>query len=415
MGRPLHKKYFGNRNTGSASTTADDGIGGTRVASVTLGTLGSYTTRPVATFSDPDLLAEGGVRATGTVTSEVLSAAVSGSQTRAYPVAAGAIGFNTGGSTFTATVTSAALTTVARASATTISFDAANAAIGVSGNSIHITGASITGTMTIGGVAIAAGQIYYNGTPSTTTSATLYATYADAVAGTNPLTIVAGTGTGGATFTYGVTFGVVTALTPVNRGSYEALVTSGPAVNATYGAGLTITPTYRAKAVVITEKGSGYSHAVDASVSFTQSVTASAVTMITDTGVVGSADSQENAIAMYAYLTGGSSVLVDIKKQVSGRRYKVTDGTRTGIVKLKASAVSAAGEATVVATDSTGCTYYVTKITAHKATLTRFGGGSYEFATGAAVPWTMNGTSGVKAYSTQPYLTTGVNVQLANT
>jgi len=312
-------------------------------------------------------------------------------------------------------VTSAALTTVARASATTISFDAANAAIGVSGNSIHITGASITGTMTIGGVAIAAGQIYYNGTPSTTTSATLYATYADAVSATNPLTIVAGTGTGGATFTYGVTFGVVTALTPVNRGSYEALVTSGPAVNATYGAGLTITPTYRAKAVVITEKGSGYSHAVDASVSFTQSVTASAVTMITDTGVVGSADSQENAIAMYAYLTGGSSVLVDIKKQVSGRRYKVTDGTRTGIVKLKASAVSAAGEATVVATDSTGCTYYVTKITAHKATLTRFGGGSYEFATGAAVPWTMNGTSGVKAYSTQPYLTTGVNVQLANT
>jgi hypothetical protein len=418
MGRPLNDKFFGNRNIGSASTTADNGIGGTAVASVTLGTLGSYTVRPTITFSAPDLAAEGGVTALGTVTSEVLSAAVSGTQTRAYPVAAGAIGFNTGGSTFTATVTSAALTTVARASATTISFDAANAAIGVSGNSIHITGASITGTMTIGGVAIAAGQIYYNGTPSTTTSATLYATYADAVAGTNPLTIVAGTGTGGATFTYGVTYGVVTALTPVNRGSYEALVASGPAVNATYGAGLTITPTYRAKSIIITEQGSGYSHAVDATASFSGSATlpgTPTVVMLTDTGIVGTAGNQENAITMTAYLTGGSSVLVDIKKQVSTNRYKVTDGTRTGIVKLQAASVSAAGQATVVATDATGCTYYVTKLTAHKATLTRFGGGSYEFATGAAVPWTMNGTSGVKAYSTQPYLATGVNVQIANT
>ena len=28
MGRPLNKKYFGNRNVGSTSTTADDNIGG---------------------------------------------------------------------------------------------------------------------------------------------------------------------------------------------------------------------------------------------------------------------------------------------------------------------------------------------------------------------------------------------------
>ena len=416
MGRPLNDRFFGNRNTGSASTTADDGIGGTRVESVTLGTLGSYTTRPVATFSDPDLVAEGGVRATGTVTSEVLSVSIGGSQTRAYPVTAGAISFvgGTTTATFTATVTSSALASVAYASATTISFNTTTTAM-ISGTSIHITGASITGNMTIGGTTISAGQIYYVGAPTSATAATLYATYDNAVNATSPLTISNGTTTG-ATFTRGVTYGTVTALTPVNRGAFEALVTGAQnAVCDTYGAALTITPTYRAKAVVITEKGSGYTHAVDASVSFTQSVTASAVTMITDTGVVGSADSQENAITMTAYLTGGSAVLVDIKKQVSTNRYKVTDGTRTGIVKLQAAAVSAAGQATVVATDATGCTYYVTKLTAHKATLTRFGGGSYEFATGAAVPWTMNGTSGVKAYSTQPYLATGVNVQIANT
>jgi hypothetical protein len=417
MGRPLNKKYFGNRNVGTAATT-DNGIGGTAVASVTLGTLGSYTVRPTIAFSTPDLSAEGGVTATGTVTSEVLSAAISGTQTRAYPTAAGAIGFNTGGTTFTATVSSAALTTVVRASATTLGFDTTTTAM-ISGTSIHITGASITGTMTIGGVAIAAGQIYYVGAPTNATTATLYASYADSQSATNPLTIVAGTGVGGATFTRGVTFGTVTALTPVALGSYEALVTSGAAVVATAGVGegLVITPTYRAKAIVITNQGSGYSHAADATASFSGSATlpgTPTVVMITDTGLVGTAGNQENAINMTAFLTGGSSGNVDIIKQVSTNRYKVTDGTRTGIVKLKAGAVAAAGEATIVATDATGTTYYVTKLTAHKATLTRFGGGSYEFATGAAVAWTMNGTSGTKAYAALPYLATGVNVQIAN-
>lgn len=418
MGRPLHKKFFGNRNIGSASVTTDNGIGGTRVDSVTLGTLGSYTVRPTIAFSAPDLSAEGGVTALGTVTSEVLSAAISGTQTRAYPTAAGAIGFSSGGTTFTATVTSSALTTVVRATATTLGFDTTTTAM-ITGTSIHITGASITGTMSIGGIAIAAGQIYYVGSPTTATAATLYATYADAVAAVSPLTIVAGSGVTGATFTRGVSHGTVTALTVVARGSYEALVANGPAVVATAGVGenLVITPTYRAKAIIVTEQGSGYTHAADATASFAGSATlpgTPTVVMITDTGIVGTTGNQENAINMTAFLTGGSSGNVDIKKQVSGRRYKVTDGTRTGIVKLKASAVAAAGEATIVATDASGATYYVTKLTAHKATLTRFGGGAYEFATGAAIAWTMNGTSGTKAYSTQPYLATGVNVQIAN-
>ena len=387
MGRPLNKKYFGNRNIGSASTTADDRIGGEGIASVTLNALGSYTTRPTVTFPAPTL--PNGVTALGTVTSEVLSAAVSGSQTRAYPTAAGAIGFSTGGSTFTATVTSAALTTVVRASATTIGFDFAGP-LGVSGHSIHITGASITGTMTIGGVAIAAGQIYYTGAPSTTTSATLYANYADAVAATNPLTIVAGTGVGGATFTYGVTYGVVTALTPVARGSYEALVASGPAVNSTYGSGLTITPTYRAKSITITEQGSGYTSAPSGgSLTFTQSVTASATALTVDTGDVGSATNQENTILMTAYLTGGSATTVDIIRQVSTNRFKVTDGTRTGIVTLKSSVATAAGEGSVRLVDTNGDTYFATKITARKVVITRGTGTDAAFVTGSAVKWNM--------------------------
>ena len=386
MGRPLHKKYFGNRNIGSTSTTADDGIGGGAVASVTLNAVGAYTTRPTITFAVPTI--PGGVRATGTITSEVVSAAISGSQTRAYPVAAGAIGFDTGGTTFTATVTSSALTNVVRASATTLGFDTTTTAM-ISGTSIHITGASITGTLSIGGVAIAAGQIYYVGATTTATAATLYANYADAVAATNPLTIVAGTGVGGATFTRGVTFGTVTALTVVDRGSYEALVASGAAVIATagVGSGLTITPTYRAKAIIVTEGGSGYAAAPTPT--FTQSVTATSVNMLVDSGDISTTGNQENAITMVAFLTGGSAGPVDIIKQVSTRRYKVTDGTRTGIVKLKSSVATAAGECSIAATDASSGTYYVTKLTAHRATIHAGSGSIYTSgATEVSVPWT---------------------------
>lgn len=400
MGRPLNKKYFGNRNIGTGGDEVngpnsnrlnygDDRIGGEGVASAAVTVAGSYTTRPTFTFTAPEL--PDGVTATGTITSEVLSAAISGTQTRAYPVAAGAIGFNTGGTTFTATVTSSALTNVVRASATTLGFDTTTTSM-ISGTSIHITGASITGTMTIGGVAIAAGQIYYVGSPTTATTATLYATYADSQAATSPLTIVAGTGTGGATFTRGVTFGTVTALTVVARGSYEALVASGPAVVATAGVGegLVITPTYRAKSVTIVEKGSGYSAAPTIAGYTNQGgITVATIALTTDSGAVGSATNQENAIIIYANVTGSGSTgaVCDIIRQVSTNRYKVTDGTYTKIVQLGTDSSPEDGEAYIVAT-ATGGTYYVTKLTSRKATLvTKTGDGVLN---GLSVPWSFD-------------------------
>jgi hypothetical protein len=75
MGRPLNKKYFGNRNIGSTSTT-DNGIGGEGVASVVLNALGNYTTRPTFTFTAPQL--PGGVTATGTISSEASTVAPDG-------------------------------------------------------------------------------------------------------------------------------------------------------------------------------------------------------------------------------------------------------------------------------------------------------------------------------------------------
>jgi hypothetical protein len=80
MGRPLAKRFFGNRNVGSASTLTDNKIGGEGVASVVLNAVGAYTTRPTFTFTAPQI--PGGVTATGTITSEVESiTAVSGTQT----------------------------------------------------------------------------------------------------------------------------------------------------------------------------------------------------------------------------------------------------------------------------------------------------------------------------------------------
>jgi hypothetical protein len=142
--------------------------------------------------------------------------------------------------------------------------------------------------------------------------------------------------------------------------------------------------------VSITEKGSGYvgtetfTFAKPGTTS--GDVPAGTIVLTTDSGNVGATTNQENAIRMTAYLTGGSALTVDIIKQVSGRRYKVTDGTRTGIVTLQDSLANAAGEGSILATDADSGTYYVTKLTAHKATLKRGTGTVY--TDGAAVPWT---------------------------
>jgi hypothetical protein len=294
MGRPLNKKYFGNRNTGSASTTADDGEGGGYVASVTLGTLGSYTVRPTMTFSVPDKTALGAVRATGTVTSEVLSVTTVGGTQTGYTVGQ--------------------LVTV----------DGTDAVLRVA---------------TIGGTG-----------------------------GDDALTF---------DFTGG------------SRGTFTTLPTGAQATTSNgAGAGLTVILAFRAKAVVVTEPGSGYTDAADAVPTFTQSVTGTTV-LGTDTGAPGSATNQENAITMTAFLTGGSAGAVDIIRQVSGRRYKVTDGTRTGIVTLKASVATAAGEGSIRLVDSDANTYFATKLTAHKATITRGTGVQAAFVTGSAVQWNM--------------------------
>jgi hypothetical protein len=304
MGRPLAKRFFGNRNSGTA-VAGDDGLGGKQVASVTLGTLGSYTTRPTVTFSAPDLAGPGGVTATGTVTSEVVTATVSNGLTgEGYEV----------------------------------------------GDLVTFTGID--------------GVVGYVAT--------------------------VGSGVGeiqSITFTQAGT----------SRGSFEALPAGVTNVAVVGGSGTlsTVNIAFRAKEVVITNAGSGYSNATDAAATFTQSVTGTTVLTANSTAVVGR---QEPAIVAYAYVTE-NNLIADIKKQVSGRRYKVETSEGTLTCKLVTDGVAnAVGEMTITATDANGNTYYVSKLTRRKATLVRLvdddDDDDWVYATGAVAPWSFAAAAG---------------------
>lgn len=313
MGRPLNKKYFGNRNIGT-TTTADNGIGGEGVASITTATVGSinindtYPSFPELTGTAPTL--PGGVTATYAVTWEVDTVTL-----------AGGTGYTAGAIT-------------------------------------SITGLDAFGspdcrfTVTVDG----------SGVP---------------------------------------TFGAFT-----NRGEFTSIDGDGISTWAVVKDGdgaAQATIKFRVKSIAVTEKGSGYTAVPSLTWGTLNGTTPSGQTpsLTTDSGNVWSATNQENAIQITAYvpaINGGSSAVVgDIVKQASGRRYKVKTAQGTGIVKLVAAAPGA-GEATIIATDANGNTYYVTKLTAHRALLTRQtdDGGDLDwvYATGATAPWSFAAAAG---------------------
>ena len=141
--------------------------------------------------------------------------------------------------------------------------------------------------------------------------------------------------------------------------------------------------------ITVTEKGSGYISVptVTENVGGLQGTLTFTAVLTTDSGAPGSITNQENAILAYAKTTsGGTSKPADIIKQRGAKRFKVKTADGTAICMLKASAVSTVGDMTIIATDATGGTYYVTKIGAHKCTVTRGNGTAFE--TNSSVPWT---------------------------
>lgn len=305
MGRPLNKRFFGNRNVGTTGT-ADNGIGGEGVASVTLGgTNSGYTAIPTATFATTPKL-PGGVRATGT-----------------------------------------AVVAVTNTAALTI----------VSGGTLYAVG----DVLTLVGLG--------DGTAATVTVATVDA----------PET------------------GVITGVTLTTGGAYTTVVdltALATTDNSVAGSGATITVTdLKIDSITITEKGSGYTAAPQVTISGTATGTA---VLTTDSGALNTTNAstnQQNAIIAYAVTVAeGTNLIADIKKQVSGRRYQVTTSEGTAICKLVTDGVAnAVGEMTITATDANGNTYYVSKLTRHKATLVRLvddgSDNDWLYATGGVAPW----------------------------
>lgn len=294
MGRPLNKKYFGNRNIGTTGT-ADDKIGGEGVASITVGTAGTYTTGTTITFANTPKL-PGGVRATGTLTYRVVSATVGNAGT----------GYGNA-QTFDLTV------------------------------------------LTAGGTAV--------------------------------LNVTSNAGGGIATINSVVTAGVFTGISNVSS------------VSGGSGTGGIPTLTYGILGVTMTEQGSGYTSAPVVTIGAGAGAATAVLTV--DTGAVGSATNEENAIIAYGYVTG-NSLIADIIKQVNTRSYKIITSEGTLVCKLVTDgAANAVGEMTITATDTAGKTYYVSKLTSRKAVVVPYGSAGHLFESGACVKWGYTADTGV--------------------
>jgi hypothetical protein len=95
----------------------------------------------------------------------------------------------------------------------------------------------------------------------------------------------------------------------------------------------------------------------------------------TATATLSTANAKNDSLSFTSYLTTGSSAVSggDIIKQESSRRYLVRNSQGVGQVRLSfgygVSHTLQPGYMHLIATDAGGATYYVTKLTARKATL----------------------------------------------
>jgi hypothetical protein len=420
MGRPLNKKYFGGRNIGTggyqingglsnSQNYSDDRIGGEGVASYGTIVAGSgWTTIPTTTFSAPNI--PGGVSVAGITHFKALSFATTANGT-GYAVG-NVLEVNTGTQTTKARAPVAAIVGLGTPGITNGGslYDINSS---TDGDKVTFTHANLSQALIVRVTAVSG---------STATSIAVEQQGIWTGTGAFPTSMANGVGGFTATTTAKVSppgdtngSGLILSFTGSNWGVYSfgAVTVAGnytafPSTGAS-GTLTSITPATGtgAKAdilmgllsIEITEEGSGYINVADAAVSFSGSTSAAATAVLTtDSGgyinTSGSnmnANNQENAILIYAKTTSGGTVqLGDIIKQTNARSYKVKTADGIKICRLGVDDSPANGRAYIVATASGG-TYYVTKLTAHKATLaTKTGDGALD---GMSVQWTFGSPS----------------------
>ena len=178
-----------------------------------------------------------------------------------------------------------------------------------------------------------------------------------------------------------------------DRGEYTSINATGIAtwnVVGPTGTDAQATVKFRVKRIDISNAGSGYTGAPSLAWTSLSGTTPSGQTPALTSG-------RQDAIAFTAYLTTGTTGVAngDILKQEASRRYLVRNSEGTGQCKLLTTSTLTAGTMIIVATDFNGSTYFVSKLTAHKARLVQYiENGSFLVANGASTGWTLNGATG---------------------
>jgi hypothetical protein len=422
MGRPLNKKFFGNFNIGTnghtdavgGNTGGDDGIGGQGVANVNFsgGNIGAYLARiPAVTFATPDI--PGGVQATGSVSNVQAVSAEVWAEGQGYQVN-DVFSIPGTGTTATFRVTSLRVQGFSVANPTGAGNDLYDGTESVvldntnsnGGNSTNWTSpfrifATTVGTggnanKLSGGTVAASGRWTGTGTPPATFTLTSDNTRSTTTGGGNNGFPAYGQGAGdtnGTGAVLNITWGIGE-IELVTAGDYTAVSAAHVSVTRVSGATPAVAAQmdvyYGVKTVAIAQKGSGYTSPADAlptfsTVSGSEVRATGAAVLTTDSGSrapgtnLNVATNQDNAITIYANTDDAGAKIGDIQKQVGSRRYSVKTADGIGRVKLVASNSPAVGEAYILATDQGGATYWVTKLTARRATLVPRGDGTPQF------------------------------------
>jgi len=388
MGRPLNKKYFGNRNT-----TPVVGEGGEGVASYTSVVAGSgWTTVPTITVNAPSgvdgatatvqphykaLSFATTANGTGYAVGDILEVTTGTAATKARaPVASiltiGTPNINNGGTNYD----------VDGAVGDRVTFTHANLSQALVVEITAVNAASATSIEVVTpGIWIGTGAA-----PTSTVGWT--ATTSDGPTDNNGFGLVLD----------GLVWGVYAFGTVSVAGDYTAFPSTGASgtltsVSPATGTGAKATITMGLLSVAVLTSGSGYLTSADASLDFSSAQGSSATAVLLSV--------RENAIVIHAD-TGDGEEIGDIVKQTNDRCYRVKTEYATKKCQLVASnslnfdSDTDIGEAYIQATDNNGNTYFVTRLTSRVATLeqwTQNGANAWLFADGERAKWTFGATS----------------------
>lgn len=387
MGRPIKKKFFANLNDPyqNQATGGTTGYGGEGVASYGTIVAGSgWASTPTVTVSAPDFSFDGAATATVQANYKALSAVatVAGSGYAYNNVLTQTTGVTGTPATWTVTALKTNGLTLNNGGATIDNGDEFTFSGSYSGGSwttplrVLITNA-VAGVVQAGGWSVVTPGVWSGAAAPANTGGAILTQVADGVDHNGTGLILNLTSWGVAT------------VAVATEGDYIAFTSGAKATTASPagGTGATLTITSGLESVDVLTPGRGYTATSDAAITFSGATGAAATSVLTS--------SYQNGLRINAFVKGGSSaVLGDIMKQEASKRYLVKTAQGQGQCILVASDTPAEGQMNLIATDVNGSTYWVTKLTARRCTLSqRTMGSSYAVANGGTTGWTINAAS----------------------